>query len=96
MFHTKAALVAIGMCTIVVGSGAPALAHTQTVQPPGQAPVVAGPISNPWARAHCESQAPVVTSTASGGVVSFLSRRSPLLPSGQPRRTGAPLRLRGC
>lgn len=85
MFDTKAALFTIGLCTIVIGTGAPAQAHSQTVQPPGQdTPVVAGPISNPWARAHCESQAPAVVGTASGGVVSFLPVEALCYPVANP------------
>lgn len=50
----------------------PAGAHTQSVTPPGRAePVVQGPISNAWAQAHCNAQAPAVTGEASGGVVQF-------------------------
>ena len=72
MSHAKAALFVVGLCTIAAGTGAPALAHSQTVQPPGTDPVVSGPISQAWARAHCSSEAPAVVSSASGGVVSFL------------------------
>lgn len=53
-------------------TAAPALAHSQTVQPPSKdSPVVSGPISNPWAQAHCNAQAPAVVADASGGVVIF-------------------------
>lgn len=49
-----------------------ASAHSQTVQPPGQdSPTVQGPISKPWAQAHCNAQAPFAVA-ASGGVVVFL------------------------
>ena len=50
-----------------------ALAHTQTVAPPGQdAPVILNdPIARPWVQGHCHAQAPAVVSGASGGVVSF-------------------------
>lgn len=52
-----------------IGSAA---AHSQTVQPPAKdAPTVQGPISQPFAQAHCNAQAPAVTGTASGGVVIF-------------------------
>jgi hypothetical protein len=84
MFRTKAALLAVGMCAIVLATGAPTLAHSQTVQPPGKEPVVTGPISNPWARAHCESQAPAVVSSASGGVVSFLPVEALCYPVANP------------
>jgi len=50
---------------------APAAAHTQTVTPPGQDPVVSGPIARPWIQGHCQAAAPGVTFIASGGVVSF-------------------------
>lgn len=50
----------------------PAGAHTQTVTPPSKGePIVQGPISNAWAQAHCNAQAPAVTGEASGGVVQF-------------------------
>lgn len=42
------------------------------VQPPGQdEPTVTGPISKPWAQAHCHAASPAVVTDASGGVVSF-------------------------
>lgn len=84
MLHTKTAMLAVGLCTIVIGTGAPALAHSQTVQPPGKDPVVTGPISKAWARAHCESQAPAVVSPASGGVVSFLPVEAICYPVANP------------
>jgi hypothetical protein len=53
-------------------TAAPALAHAQKVHPPNQDnPVVSGPISQAWAQAHCNAQAPAVTGQASGGVVIF-------------------------
>lgn len=59
------------LALLTVGA-APALAHGQTVQPPSKdSPVVSGPISNAWAQAHCNAQAPAVTAEASGGVVIF-------------------------
>lgn len=70
---TTAALLAAALNGLMAGTVAPALAHTQTVQPPGQEdPVVSGMISKPWARAHCQSAAPAVVSSASDGVVTFL------------------------
>lgn len=52
---------------------APVAAHSQTVQPPSQdAPVVSGPISNPWAQAHCNAASPAIVADRSNGVVSFL------------------------
>jgi hypothetical protein len=54
-----------------VSMAVPASAHTQTVTPPGQDPVVSGPIAVPWVQGHCHAQAPAVTGEASGGVVVF-------------------------
>jgi hypothetical protein len=54
-----------------VSMAVPAAAHTQTVTPPGQDPVVSGPIAVPWVQGHCHAQAPAVTAEASGGVVVF-------------------------
>jgi hypothetical protein len=50
-----------------------ALAHTQTVAPPGQdEPVILNdPIARPWVQGHCRAQAPAVSGEASGGVASF-------------------------
>jgi hypothetical protein len=62
-----AALVAAAPLLMAV----PAAAHTQTVTPPGQDPVVSGPIARPWIQGHCQSAAPGVTGEASGGVVIF-------------------------
>jgi hypothetical protein len=62
-----AALVGVGTLSMA----APVAAHTQTVTPPGQDPVVSGPIAVPWVQAHCHAQAPAVTAEASGGVVVF-------------------------
>jgi hypothetical protein len=61
------ALVAVGLLLMAV----PAAAHTQTVTPPGQDPVVSGPIARPWIQGHCQAAAPMVTGEASGGVVIF-------------------------
>ncbi len=68
----KTALTSAVVGALVLATGAPAFAHSQTVQPPGQDPVVSGLISKAWARAHCESEAPAVVDSASGGVVTFL------------------------
>ena len=68
----NAVLILVCGSGLMLGGASPALGHNQTVTPPGHdEPVVSGPISNSWARAHCESNAPAVVSTASGGVVSF-------------------------
>lgn len=50
-----------------------ALAHTQTVAPPGQdEPVIlADPIARPWIQGHCKAAAPAVSGEASGGVATF-------------------------
>ena len=54
-----------------ISMAAPAMAHSQTVTPPGQEAVVSGPIAVPWVQGHCHAQAPAVTAGASGGVVVF-------------------------
>jgi hypothetical protein len=64
------------LCAALIGAAplvmaAPAVAHTQTVTPPGQDPVVSGPIARPWIQGHCQAAAPMVTFIASGGVVDF-------------------------
>lgn len=50
-----------------------ALAHTQTVAPPGQdEPVIlSDPIARPWIQGHCKAAAPAVSGEASGGVATF-------------------------
>lgn len=49
------------------------LAHSQVVTPPGRdVPVVSGPISNPWAQAHCNAASPAIIADRSKGVVQFL------------------------
>jgi len=49
------------------------LAHSQTVTPPGRGEaVVSGPISNPWAQAHCNAASPAIVTDASNGVVRFM------------------------
>lgn len=71
MIKKIAALAALATALLVAAPG-PAFAHSQTVVPPGfDSPVVSGPISQPWAEAHCRSAAPSVVARASGGVVSF-------------------------
>lgn len=57
----KSTLIAAAAALTLVLSGAPALAHTQSVTPPGQEDaVVSGPVSKPWAQAHCQAAAPQV------------------------------------
>lgn len=71
---TTLALLAVG--------AAPALAHGQTVQPPSKdSPVVSGPISNAWAQAHCNAEAPAVTAEASGGVAVFTPQAALYCPA---------------
>jgi len=66
-------LVAVAGVVLPLGAAVPAAAHSQTVTPPGRGEaVVAGPISNAWAQAHCNAQAPAVVAEASDGVVVFL------------------------
>lgn len=49
------------MAGAMVLGAAPASAHSQSVQPAAhEEPVVAGPISRPFAQAHCHSAAPAV------------------------------------
>lgn len=61
-------------CTVLIGLAAlPAEAHSQLVQPPSKdAPVVAGPISNAWAQAHCHAASPAIVAESSNGVVQFV------------------------
>lgn len=64
------ALTATGV-VLVVGMAGPASAHTKIIQPPAhEDPVVSGPISQPWAQAHCNAASPEVVYEASG-VVQF-------------------------
>lgn len=47
--------------------------HSQVVTPPGVGEdVVSGPISNPWAQAHCNAASPALSAERSNGVVQFL------------------------
>jgi hypothetical protein len=50
-----------------------ALAHSQSVSPPGQdEPVILSePIARPWIQGHCKAAAPAVSGEASGGVATF-------------------------
>lgn len=65
--------VAAAIVVLTAAAGASgALAHSQTVSPPGQDdPTVTGPISKPYAQAHCNSNAPAIVAEASDGVVVF-------------------------
>lgn len=56
-----------------------ASAHLQTVDPPGQDEPVHDDVarSRPWARAHCESNAPATTFDANGGVA-YVTPQEPL------------------
>jgi hypothetical protein len=61
----------IGALLVLAGSNV-AYGHSQTVTPPSKdAPVVTGPISQPYAQAHCNSNAPATVAEASNGVVVF-------------------------
>lgn len=58
---------------LLMAVAGPVAAHSQSVQPPSKdAPVVSGPISNPWAQAHCNAASPSLVADRSNGVVSFL------------------------
>jgi hypothetical protein len=60
---------ALAVISLTLG-GVEAGAHTQIVTPPSQdEPVVSGPISKPFAQAHCNAAAPEVLGTDS--VVGF-------------------------
>ena len=65
----RALAAAIVLLALSTGS---LLAHSQTVTPPGRGEaVVTGPISNPWAQAHCNAASPAIVADASNGVVRF-------------------------
>lgn len=56
----------------VLGGPVAANAHSQTVDPPGAVgPTVTGPISRPFAQAHCNAASPGVVWEASNSVVVF-------------------------
>ncbi len=59
----------VGVASLLIAG--PAVAHTQTVTPPGKDAVVQGPIARPWIQGHCRAQAPAVSGEASGGVAVF-------------------------
>jgi hypothetical protein len=75
MIITRIRTTVLGGATAVVllaGSAASAAAHSQIVQPPSHdEPVVTGPISRPWAQAHCHAASPALVDDASNGVVAF-------------------------
>lgn len=49
-----------------------AAAHGLEIRPHGQnEPVVEGPVSQAWAQAHCQAEAPETATAVSGGVVVF-------------------------
>ena len=76
--------VAVSASALVIA--APAAAHGIIVNPPGQdGPTVTGPVSRPWAQAHCHSAAPEQATANSGGVVTFTpSRALPCPPVPNP------------
>jgi hypothetical protein len=64
-------LVLASMLTLLSASAL--LAHSQVVTPAsGDEAVVSGPISNPWAQAHCNAASPAIIADRSNGVVQFL------------------------
>jgi len=66
-----ASLALASMLTLL--SATALLAHSQVVTPPGRGEaVVSGPISNPWAQAHCNAASPALIADRSNGVVQFL------------------------
>jgi len=69
----KKARTALLLAAFVLTLAPAALAHTQTVAPPGQdEPVILNdPIARPWVQGHCKAEAPLVAGAASGGVASF-------------------------
>jgi hypothetical protein len=70
---TKHALAAaVTMAFLALAGANAAYAHSQTVTPPSKdTPVVTGPISKPYAQAHCNSNAPATVAEASNRVVVF-------------------------
>jgi hypothetical protein len=66
-----ASLVLASMLTLM--SATALFAHSQVVTPPSSdVPVVSGPISKPWAQAHCNAASPGIIADRSNGVVQFL------------------------
>ena len=65
---------AAAISVIALIAAGPAAAHGIIVNPPGNdAPSPAsGPISKPYAQAHCHSAAPEQATANSGGVVTFV------------------------
>jgi hypothetical protein len=70
---SKRALASVSVVAILALAGShAAYGHSQTVTPPSEeVPVVTGPISKPYAQAHCNSNAPATVAEASNGVVVF-------------------------
>lgn len=62
----------VGAAALALVPASSALAHGQIIQPPAHdEPVVTGPISKPWAQAHCHAASPAIVTEASNGVVAF-------------------------
>jgi hypothetical protein len=63
----------LALAVLVLTLAPAALAHRQTVFPPGQdAPVIDNdPIARLWIQGHCKAMAPAVSGEASGGVATF-------------------------
>jgi hypothetical protein len=70
-FGARFGAAAAGAILIGAASAAPVFAHSQTVTPPEQDAVVQGPISQPYAQAHCNANSPSVVAEASNNVVVF-------------------------
>lgn len=67
---TASLVVATVLTAVSAGS---VLGHSQVVRPPGVGEdVVSGPISNPWAQAHCNAASPALIAERSNEVVQFL------------------------
>jgi hypothetical protein len=68
-----AVLLAVNAVLVLGLTALPSSAHSQVVKPPAKdEPVVSGPISKPWAQAHCNAASPAIVAERSNGVVQFL------------------------
>lgn len=69
----RGTVVTLGAGLLLAASAASALGHSQIVQPPSKSDaIVSGPISKPWAQAHCHAASPGLVAGRSNGVVQFL------------------------
>jgi hypothetical protein len=65
---------AVAMALLLVALTAGAVsAHGQTVDPNGNRTGFTKPISNPWARAHCHAQSPLVLATTAAHAANSFS-----------------------